>query len=306
MRLVSVAVVGLMLAGCGLYRETPKDLGGIFNQPTYYAADAPGQPQGPLAGQPIGGAVDKAVLLPGGDYYVATLRERPVDREVTRVFCQAPSPDWATAIAMQQQLNASGNFFQGSQGQFAASGSYAETISAMAGRTSGVIALRDGLYNACQAYANGVIGKDAYALILSQYGYLLVALAGNNSGGGGASSGGGSDKSGSSSSSTTPGVSVAVNNAPAPAATLPSGGANKGSDSPSPSGPSATQIAQLQLQGMSALMVACISKYDHSVNHDPVQPAAGRDLLTFDLCKQLLQTMTTGSNTLLVSVAKQH
>ncbi len=47
----------------------------------------------------------------------------------------------------------------------------------MAGRTAGVVALRDGLYSACQAYANGIIGRRAYALILSQYGDLLVALA---------------------------------------------------------------------------------------------------------------------------------
>ncbi len=53
-----------------------------------------------------------------------------------------------------------------------------EQITALEGRNAGVLALRDGLYTACQAYVNGVIGHDAYALILSQYGNLLVALAG--------------------------------------------------------------------------------------------------------------------------------
>jgi hypothetical protein len=53
----------------------------------------------------------------------------------------------------------------------------------LAGRTAGVLALRDGLYAACQSYVNGVLGHDAYALVLSQYGNLLVALAGTQTSG---------------------------------------------------------------------------------------------------------------------------
>src|SRR5215471_8727055 len=120
-RLASLAVVAAVAAGCETSNKTPIGLGGIFNQPTTYAAAAPGDPHNPYAGQPIGGAVDKAVLLPGGDYSLTTLRERPTDGSVPRVLCHAPSPDWATALAMQQQLSASGNFFHGSQGQFSGS-----------------------------------------------------------------------------------------------------------------------------------------------------------------------------------------
>ena len=46
-----------------------------------------------------------------------------------------------------------------------------------------MLALRDGLYAACQAYVNGVLGHDAYSLVLSQYGNLLVALAGTKTSG---------------------------------------------------------------------------------------------------------------------------
>jgi hypothetical protein len=42
------------------------------------------------------------------------------------------------------------------------------------------LALRDGLYATCQAYANGALGQSAYALGLSQYGNLLVALTSVN------------------------------------------------------------------------------------------------------------------------------
>ena len=126
----------------------------MFNQPTTYAAE------GPNAGQPIGGAVDRAVLLPGGDYSLITLRQRPDTGQIPKVLCQAPSPDWATAIAMQRRSSPPAEISSTAVGQFAGSNSYSETIAAMAGRTAGVVALRDGLYSACQAYANGVIGKD--------------------------------------------------------------------------------------------------------------------------------------------------
>jgi len=93
-------------------------------------------------------------------------------------ICSEPSPD--VAIAFGQQLAAQGNFSEPGAPTVSGNVSAAttETATALVGRTAGVLALRDGLYAACQSYVNGVIGHDAYALILSQYGNLLVALAG--------------------------------------------------------------------------------------------------------------------------------
>lgn len=99
------------------------------------------------------------------------------DRDLP-TLCYEPNPD--VAIAFGQQISAQGNFSE--PGAPTVSGNFnvatTETATALAGRTAGVLALRDGLYAACQSYVNGVIGHDAYALILSQYGNLLVALAG--------------------------------------------------------------------------------------------------------------------------------
>ncbi len=293
-RVLSLVLLGGMASACETSNKTPIGLGGIFNQPTTYGAALPSDPSNPDAYRPIGGAVDKAVLLPGGDYSLTTLRERPVEGVVPRVLCQAPSPDWATALAMQQQLSASGNFFHGSTGQFAASNSSTETIAAMAGRTSGVVALRDGLYSACQAYANGVIGKDAYALILSQYGYLLVALAGNNSSGSGSSAGGSSEKTASTSTGTPAGVAVAVNTAAAAPAPQPPQG--KGADTPTP--PNITALAQAQMQIMHALMVTCISAYDRTVRTEQNR----NDLLSRENCNGLMDWMKGSSQTLLASL----
>ncbi len=90
--------------------------------------------------------------------------------------CTEPSPD--VAIAFGRSLSAQGSLTEGSNtGSAQLSASTTETATALAGRTAGVLALRDGLYAACQAYTNGVLGQDAYAMVLSQYGNLLVALA---------------------------------------------------------------------------------------------------------------------------------
>jgi hypothetical protein len=98
-------------------------------------------------------------------------------------MCSEPSPDVAvafgTSIAAQGALTRPG----GETGSASASVATTETATALAGRTAGVLALRDGLYAACQSYANGVLGHDAYAIILSQYGSLLIALAGNQTAG---------------------------------------------------------------------------------------------------------------------------
>lgn len=123
---------------------------------------------------------DSSTLVMGPALRMVTLRDRPIPATdlVLPTMCSEPSPD--VAIAFGQSLAAQGSASQ--PGGASVSGSLnvssTEVATALAGRTAGVLALRDGLYAACQSYVNGVIGHDAYALILSQYGNLLVALAG--------------------------------------------------------------------------------------------------------------------------------
>ena len=202
------------------------------------------------SGTAVSGTVDRAFMLPGGSSSLATLRARPdfLGEAPTRnILCTAPSPDWATALAMAQQLQGSGGVTGGPTASLTASNSLTETTTALAGRTAGVVALRDGLYKACEAYTNGVIGKDAYALILSQYGNLLVALAGGSGGGG---------------------------NGPAVAGTAATGGGTTGttaSGTSAQTGGGAAQagaatVAQMQQGVLQALLVACISEYDPTVH----------------------------------------
>jgi hypothetical protein len=71
--------------------------------------------------------------------------------------------------------------------------------------------LRDGLYATCQAYANGALGQSAYALGLSQYGNLLVALTAHDPG---------FQPAATSVSAVGPSISITPNGAGAPTVTI--------------------------------------------------------------------------------------
>lgn len=115
---------------------------------------------------------------------MVTERPRQIDNgPPLPTICTEPSPD--VAVAFGKSLSAQGSVTEtgGTSGSGSVSGATTEAATALAGRTAGVLALRDGLYAACQSYVNGVLGHDAYAVILSQYGNLLVALAGTGTAG---------------------------------------------------------------------------------------------------------------------------
>ena len=98
------------------------------------------------------------------------------DEPVQRVACTEPSPDYAVTATTDIELSAKSAIPQAPIENATANFNIAEAFNKLDGRSKGVLALRDGLYAACQAYTNGQIGKDAYSIILSQYGALLVAL----------------------------------------------------------------------------------------------------------------------------------
>lgn len=131
----------------------------------------------------LGGALDTIAVGPNLRLASERLREVPGLAKPVPTRCSEPSPD--VVIAFTRTFSGSANFSEPSGpsvGGQATSG-LAEAASTLEGRTAGVLALRDGLSAACQAYVNGVIGQNAYALILSQYGNLLVALAGTEAAG---------------------------------------------------------------------------------------------------------------------------
>jgi hypothetical protein len=90
----------------------------------------------------------------------------------TRVFCAEPAPDALVSIA------ASGGFDLdvAGKGKAGTRGALTESAMLMARRTQTIQLLRDGLYRACEAYANGAISRDEYARILSRIDDLAVTL----------------------------------------------------------------------------------------------------------------------------------
>jgi hypothetical protein len=96
------------------------------------------------------------------------------------IVCTEPSPDYIVAFDRTRKLTALRPATEGER-KLEVDLSSVEDVEKGEGRDAAVLALRDGLYVACQSYANGVIGQDAYAIILSQYGNLLVALVGKDS-----------------------------------------------------------------------------------------------------------------------------
>ena len=107
------------------------------------------------------------------DVRMITQRNRP--GSPNPIICTEPSPDVAKALSTAAQLSGSGGNGTAT-GSLAAGGASAEAALALAGRSTALLGLRDGLFRACEAYANGVIGADAYALVLSRYGQLMTTL----------------------------------------------------------------------------------------------------------------------------------
>ncbi len=114
-------------------------------------------------------------IVSGGTLRLVT--ERPRGVGFPRVVCTEPSPDYAASFNNTRKVTVR---VPSKLGTSKAEGdiSSTETLVEGSGRAEAILALRDGLYTACQSYANGVLGQDAYAIILSQYGSLLVTLIG--------------------------------------------------------------------------------------------------------------------------------
>jgi hypothetical protein len=204
---------------------------------------------------------DSATMASGaGIRFVNERRREMTGREGSPLptMCTEPSPD--VAVAFGTSLSA--NVAITGQGSGSGSASTSEAALALAGRTASVLALRDGLYATCQAYTNGVLGQSAYALGLSQYGNLLVALTAHDAGSGG-------------------GTSVASG------ATAAGGAASTSSQTasnPALFTPSDSAAA--------ALMVACISEYDPT-RLGARNPATGdfvtNPVLSQNFCREYLK-----------------
>lgn len=92
-----------------------------------------------------------------------------------RVVCAEPSPDVALAVAQSLGVGLS-VFGGGNQGALSGTGATAEGVAQLGERTQAIQLLRDQMYRACEAYANGAITGTTYNLIMSKNNDAMVTL----------------------------------------------------------------------------------------------------------------------------------
>jgi predicted nucleic acid-binding Zn-ribbon protein len=158
-RLVSAGVLAVGLAGCGTHNLGSVRTTTSSAEERITFVSQPGVP--PRSGRPA---------------------------EPQQIFCAEPSPDVAKAVSAATNISASLDA-QASQPQtgtnvagaaaVAASRSRAEALAQLTERLATVQLLRDGLYRACEAFANGAVGPISYAMMLSRYGDTMVTLLGS-------------------------------------------------------------------------------------------------------------------------------
>ncbi len=128
---------------------------------------------------------DATVIIARPSSRIIAERPRVVGAGLRSVLCTEPSPDVAIALARSGNLSGGASVPSGPSANLSAGFAASETATKMDGRTATVVALRDGLYFACQGYVNGVLGLNSYALILSRYGRLLSKSVGGEAPGAG-------------------------------------------------------------------------------------------------------------------------
>ena len=94
------------------------------------------------------------------------------DQRPDRIVCAEPSPGVAVALANSFGLSAS-ILGQGSGNLTVAQ---SETLLQLAERTATIQFMRDQLYRACEAYANGPISGMTYSVIISRINDTMVTL----------------------------------------------------------------------------------------------------------------------------------
>ena len=116
---------------------------------------------------------DTATLYTTADIRIVTKRKHPVLGN--DVMCTEPSPDVSKALSAVTTLNA--GVKEGAVNASAGVGAgTSEELVQLAGRTTALLAFRDGVFRACEAYANGSLGANLYTLVAGNYTQLLTTL----------------------------------------------------------------------------------------------------------------------------------
>lgn len=120
---------------------------------------------------------DNQVLLTTAD--LRSVSRSP--RNGSSIFCVEPSPDVAKIANasfsgdLGLSAEAIGNFAS-PELALALAAARAEGLTQLGQRLATIQLLRDGLYRACEAYANQAIGKENYVMMLSRYDDIMITM----------------------------------------------------------------------------------------------------------------------------------
>ncbi|MEO1330348.1 MAG: hypothetical protein AAFW46_11855 [Pseudomonadota bacterium] len=170
---LSAVVLSFGLSACAAVDE-------VYQLENFRVVDR--EPAGSERGALAGVSVDaKQRLIYAPSIPVRELSDEPgadgsTDFRVRRrqVLCAEPSPDALSALASELVATAraqqgAGEGEVGGAASFAVSRSVNETVQQLGQRTQTIQLLRDSLFRACEAYANGVLDEFGYAVILGGY-----------------------------------------------------------------------------------------------------------------------------------------
>jgi hypothetical protein len=119
---------------------------------------------------------DANYVATGADVRLVTSVPDPGVTGHRQVTCAEPSPDIAKAVAEALSLAAKLHTQGEASGELNASRAYAEGVIRLTERMATIQLMRDSLYRACEAYANGVLSETSYAMLLNRYDDSMITM----------------------------------------------------------------------------------------------------------------------------------
>lgn len=145
-----------------------------------------------LTGCTTNGTIKEVQSMDGGRVMLTSADVRMISQVTPRkesqpgvilpqhITCAEPSPDVAKAVSATLQVGTtlSAGLPTGVSPEVAAAitRARAESIAQLGERLATISLLRDALYRACEAYANGALSSTAYAILLSRYDDTMITL----------------------------------------------------------------------------------------------------------------------------------
>ena len=170
----------LFTAGCAIFEGDPYQLEHTTIGTPFERAFAEDPGVSPLRGVAVD-AKQRFVWSPRIPVRTAEVDDSGKPKiERRAIICAEPSPDALTAIAntidteLRRKTAVSSGETEETAGRLA--GSLSETAQTIGNRTQVIQLLRDALYRACEAYANGALDDFGYSVILGQIDLFMLQL----------------------------------------------------------------------------------------------------------------------------------